>query len=34
VFGTNTFLIVIGAMYCLHIAAVYLRWSFKAVYHS
>jgi hypothetical protein len=34
VFGMNTFLIVIGVMYCLHIAAVYLRWSFKSVYHS
>jgi hypothetical protein len=34
VFGMDTFLIVIGAMYCLHIAVVYLRWSFKAVYHS
>jgi hypothetical protein len=34
VFDTNTFLVVIGAMYCLHIPAVYLRWSFKIVYHS
>jgi hypothetical protein len=34
VFGTNTFLVVIGVMYCLHITAVYLRWSFKVVYHS
>jgi hypothetical protein len=34
VFGTNTFLVVIGVMYFLHIAAVYLRWSFKSVYHS
>jgi hypothetical protein len=31
VFGMNTFLVVIRVMYCLHIAAVYLRWSFKAV---
>jgi hypothetical protein len=34
VFGTNTFLVVIGVMYYLHIVAVYLRWSFKAFYHS
>jgi hypothetical protein len=34
VFGTNTFLVVIGVMYCLHIAAVYLSWSFNDVYHS
>jgi hypothetical protein len=25
VFGTDTFFVVIGVMYCLHIAAVYLR---------
>jgi hypothetical protein len=34
VFDTNTFLVVIGVMYRLHIAAVYLRWLFKVVYHS
>jgi hypothetical protein len=34
VFDTNTFLIVIGVMYCLHITVVYLSWSFKHVYHS
>jgi hypothetical protein len=34
VFGMNTFLVVIRVIYCLHIATVYLKWSFKAVYHS
>jgi hypothetical protein len=34
VFDMYTFFVVIGAMYCLHIASVYLRWSFKAAYHS
>jgi hypothetical protein len=31
VFVKNTFLVVIGVMYFLHIAAIYLRWSLKAV---
>jgi hypothetical protein len=31
VLDTNTFLVIIGVMYCLHITAVYLRWSFKVV---